>query len=349
MQRANGMGTIYKLKGNRRNPYIVRKTVGWEINEVTGRSKQVYITIGYAPTQQEAVKMLNEYNECPYSREVAKMTFSEVYEKWSEQKYPLISGSNVNAYKASYKCCGDLYDRPFRELKLMDLQRVIDTCGKNYPTLRKLRVLFNQMYSYAIKYEICSKDYSKYVEIAKHKDKNPDKRDRNVFTADEIEMLWSQKVNTYVQIVLMLIYSGVRVGELLDLKRENVNIEDHCFNIIKSKTENGIRLVPIHDKTYPFFKKWYDDGCEYLIHTPNGEKFEYRNYYDSYWKPAMELIDSTHKPHDTRHTCVSMMTEKEVSPTLIKKIVGHSGAMSLTERVYTHVNVQELLDAINKI
>ena len=66
MQRANGMGTIYKLKGNRRNPYIVRKTVGWEINEVTGRSKQVYITIGYAPTQQEAVKMLNEYNECPY-------------------------------------------------------------------------------------------------------------------------------------------------------------------------------------------------------------------------------------------------------------------------------------------
>ena len=63
----------------------------------------------------------------------------------------------------------------------------------------------------------------------------------------------------------------------------------------------------------------------------------------------MELIGSTHKPHDTRHTCISMMTEKEVSLTLIKKIVGHSGAMSLTEKVYTHVNVQELLEAINKI
>ena len=37
-----------------------------------------------------------------------------------------------------------------------------------------------------------------------------------------------------------------------------------------------------------------------------------------------------------------MMTEKEVSPTLIKKIVGHSGAMSLTEKVYTHVDVQKL-------
>lgn len=63
----------------------------------------------------------------------------------------------------------------------------------------------------------------------------------------------------------------------------------------------------------------------------------------------MELIGCSHKPHDTCHTCISMMTEKEVSPTLIKKIVGHSGAMSLTEKVYTHVNVQELLEAINRI
>ena len=41
----------------------------------------------------------------------------------------------------------------------------------------------------------------------------------------------------------------------------------------------------------------------------------------------MELIDAAHKPHDTRHTCISMMTEKGVSPTLIKKIVDHSGAL----------------------
>ena len=63
----------------------------------------------------------------------------------------------------------------------------------------------------------------------------------------------------------------------------------------------------------------------------------------------MELIGCSHKPHDTRHTCISMLTEKEVSPTMIKKIVGHSGAMSLTEKGYTHVNVYELLKAINRI
>ena len=109
------------------------------------------------------------------------------------------------------------------------------------------------------------------------------------------------------------------MSELLDLKRENVNIEERCFKVAESKTESGIRVVPIHDRTYPFFKKWYEDGNEYLLHTPDGKQFIYRNYYDSYWTPVMELIGCSHKPHDTRHTCISMMTEKEV---------------------YTHVNVQ---------
>ena len=187
------------------------------------------------------------------------------------------------------------------------------------------------MYDYAMKYELCSKDYSQYVNIQKFKNKNPNKMDRTPFTEGEIQALWMQKDDIYAQIVLMLIYSGVRVSELLDLKREDVHIDEHCFNVVRSKTSSGIRMVPIHDKTYPIFQKWYEEGCEYLLHTPDGGHFTYRNYYDSYWTPIMKRIGCTH------------------NPTLIKKIVGHSGAMSVTEKVYTHVNVEELLEAINKI
>ena len=53
--------------------------------------------------------------------------------------------------------------------------------------------------------------------------------------------------------------------------------------------------------------------------------------------------------HCCRHTCISMLAEAKVSQTTIKKIVGHSGAMTLTEKVYTHLDVRELIDAINKI
>ena len=63
----------------------------------------------------------------------------------------------------------------------------------------------------------------------------------------------------------------------------------------------------------------------------------------------MEALGFDHKPHDTRHTCISMLAEAHVDQTMIKKIVGHAGAMSLTERVYTHLDTTSLLEAINKI
>jgi len=175
MRLANGVGTVYKLSGNRRNPYIVRKTIGWEIDENTGKQKQLYLTVGYAPTRAKGLEMLMEYNKNPYDIDAAKTTFSELFEKWSSEKFSTISESNIKGYNASYNTCSSLHDRVFKELKLAVLQGVIDNCGKNYPTLRKIKVLLNQMYEYAMKYEICNKDYSQYVDIIKFKDKNPNK------------------------------------------------------------------------------------------------------------------------------------------------------------------------------
>ena len=63
MRLPNGFGTVYKLSGNRRNPYIVRKTVGWELDTVNGKAIQKYITIGFAPTKEKGLEMLREYNK----------------------------------------------------------------------------------------------------------------------------------------------------------------------------------------------------------------------------------------------------------------------------------------------
>ena len=118
-----------------------------------------------------------------------------------------------------------------------------------------------------------------------------------------------------------------------------------------SKTENGIKKVPIADKILPYYKAWYEScpECEYLLHTEDGKHFEYRNYYDSYFKPLMEQLGINRTPHCCRHTCISMLAEAGINQTIIKKIVGHSGAMTLTEKVYTHFDIKELVDAINKI
>ena len=206
------------------------------------------------------------------------------------------------------------------------------------------------MYDYAMRNELCNKDYSEFVDILKFKDRNPSKMDRNKFSKKEIERLWEQKDDKYYQIVLMLIYTGVRISELLDLKKENVHLNERYFDVLASKTESGIRKVPIADKVLPFFQFWYNDTkSEYLLHTENGEQFKYRNCYDSYFLPRMENLGLSQTPHCCRHTCILMLAEAKVDQTTIKKIVGHSGAMTLTERIYTHLDIEGLINAINKI
>ena len=350
MKLPNGYGSVSKLGGKRRKPFIVRKTLGYHINEETGKVAPDTITIGYTKTRAEGYQLLAEYNSSPYDLAASKMTFAQVYEEWSSKKFPTISQSGINGYIASYKSCEKLYDRVFKDLKLADLQMVIDECDKNYPTLKKIKVLFNQLYKFAIKNDICNKDYSSFVDIAQYKDRNPNKYDREKFTKDEIAKIWEMKDDKYYQIILMLLYNGLRISEFLSLKKENVHLDEQYFDVIDSKTENGIRKVPIADKMLPFYQSWYDScpECEYLLHNEKGKGFKYDNYYRVYWTPLMEQLGIERTPHCTRHTTISMLSEAKVQETTIKKIIGHSGAMTLTEKVYTHLDMSILIDAINK-
>ena len=350
MKLPNGFGSVYKLSGNRRNPYVAKKTKGWEIDPVTGRTKQLYITVGYYPTRKEALTALAEFNANPYDVNAAKVTFEDIYEKWSSEHFPTVSDSNVKGYKAAYALCDKIAKMRFVDVKLDHLQMVADESGKNYPTLRKLKVLLGLMYKYAVIHEVIPKERNMVEYLNIKNAGNPNAYNRKPFSKAEVKRVWDVKdTNIYYTVVLMLIYSGCRIGELLDLKKECVNLEERYFNITESKADAGIRTAPIAEKVFPFFEYWYNlNDCEYLISTPDGKHFLYRNYYDSYWKPLAKTLAMTHSPHDTRHTCISMLTVAGVSDKVIKKIVGHKG-QSVTEVVYTHFEIAELIDAINKI
>ena len=53
----NGYGSVCKLSGNRRRPYIVKKTVGFD-----ARGYPIYNIVGYAATKEEGLEMLSAYN-----------------------------------------------------------------------------------------------------------------------------------------------------------------------------------------------------------------------------------------------------------------------------------------------
>lgn len=218
MKLPNGFGSVYKLSGNRRNPYVAKKTKGWEIDPITGKSKQLYITVGYYPTRKEALTALAEYNKDPFDLHHATITFEEVYENWSEIHFEKIK--DTNGYKAAFNTSKPLWKMRFVDIKLDHLQSVVDSSGKNTPTLKTLKILWGLMYDYAVIHEIVSqdkRDMVRYVDISKAG--NPNAYNRKPFSKKEISILWKCKdSNIYVTVILIMIYSGVRIGELLDLE-----------------------------------------------------------------------------------------------------------------------------------
>jgi len=351
MKLPNGFGSVYKLSGKRRNPWCARKTVDWTWNEEKQKSYPVYQFIGYYPTRQDALTALVDYNKDPYDLHLNTITFAEVYDKWSDIHFEKVSDSNVKGYKASYRLCEGIKDMKFVEIKLDHLQKVVDESGKNTPTLKKLKIMFGLMYDYAVMHEIVSqdkRDMVRYVDISKAG--NPNAYNRKPFTQKEVNMVWKVKdSNIYMTVILILIYTGLRIGELLDLEKKDVHLDERWFYVKESKTESGIREVPIAERIVPFFEYWMNRNCDHLICTPDDKPFLYRNYYDSYWTPLMESLSfKNHRPHDTRHTCVSLLTTAGVDERIIKKIVGHKG-QGVTETVYTHLELPIKLEAINKI
>lgn len=345
---ANGAGSIYNT-GRTNKPYRAVATVGFIIDPNTHRAKQIRKTIGYFESREQAVIALARFKSNPLALPETT-TVREVYERWSAKHFENKKDGTVKKYKAAFNLLAPIQDKPFANVYLDEWQTIADTSEKNAPTLKDYKILVGQLYKFAIQHDIVTpdRDKSKYIDLTGFG--NPNARKRERFTSDEIQTIWNLKdTDIYFTVILMLIYTGVRISELLDLKKENVNLSERWFDVTSSKTSAGIRKVPISDKVHQFFEYWYNlNSCKYLLSTPEGMKLNYRNYYDAYWTPLMNIAHMSHAPHDARHTCISLLTEVAVDERLIQQIVGHKGA-NVTRSVYTHVDMKNLLGAINKI
>ena len=356
MRLPNGFGNINKLSGNRRKPYRARIFDGF-----TDDGKRLYKNIGYFAKYDEALAALVDYHRNPYDIK-SDITFAELFDKWSAIKFEKVSPSNINGYKASFKHCESIHKMLIKDIKLNHLQAIVDKSGKNYPTLKKIKSFLSQIFDFAVMQDIISKDRDKteFIDIGVKEESTLHYK----FTSKEIDALWRWSPNNdYVQVILMLIYSGTRPGELFNVKKSEVNLEEEYFVIVEGKNENAKRRVPIYKRTMPFYENWMSKDGEYLITKLNGDRFNFqtghRQYIESYWMPVLKDIGiyeykndkgeiQEHRPHDTRHTFTSMWKEKKLDETFRRKIQGHSG-QGVGEQVYTHIDMENLKDEINRL
>lgn len=340
MRFENGYGGIVKNGGNRRKPFQIRKTIGYDDN-----GKQLYKTIGWYKTRTEAFNALVEYNKNPYDLD-NQIVFKDLYDQWSQKHYPTIDERTANNYKNSMRYCQTLYNIKVPNIKIMNLQEIIDKCPK-YSVRKQLRVFFNMIFKFAVKSQIVGPEYNNLkLEVGKAikiHEKKP-------FTEEEIQILFDNVGKLEgVETVLMLSFSGMRIQELLDIETANTYIEDR-YCIGGEKTEAGRnRVIPISKKTLGFFEQYYNPENKYLI-TMDGKPVTYNRYMRKIWNPIMEKLEMHHTPHECRHFCITSLDKAEVPRRLTKRIVGHIdyNGGDITNR-YSHTSIEELVEAIDRI
>ena len=151
----------------------------------------------------------------------------------------------------------------------------------------------------------------------------------------------------WVDTVLILLYSGWRITELLTLKTENVDLK---AGTMKGgiKTRNGKdRIVPIHPKIEQFIQEWANRGNEYLITDEHGHRLS-DGQYRPHFKAIMEQLGFNHCPHECRHTLRSRLDSAGANKKCIDLILGHK-SKDVGERVYTHKTIDELKHALELV
>lgn len=342
MKLPNNFGTVYLISGNRRKPYIARKTIGYN-----DKRKQIFKTIGYYSTRDEAIQELALYNNCPYDIDLKNITFRELYKKWlSKQKKKVdneqLAKSSLALYENVFKNhCNELHDMVFINIKTKHIQTLIDDSKCGFTIKKYIKTLFNQLYDFASEIDMPIKKYSKYVELGKQKQSTLHKN----ISEHDLKVLWENVDMQDVDLVLVLAYSGMRPNELLSMLSKNVFLEDN-YMIGGSKTESGKnRIIPINNRIKPLIEKRLNTSSKYLITNNYGEKLTYDRFKERFDSLMIEL-SLDYLPYDCRHTTATRLKISNADILFTKKILGHKVA-DLLYSVYTHIDNKQLIDTIN--
>lgn len=311
-----------------------------------GMEKELEIT---PTTDTDALvsRILSDYNTFKGAEEkhpeTHKLTFSEVYEQFYAWKFPdgtKASYSSMESYRTAYSNCKTLYNHTFEDLKAPDLQDVIDECTLKKQSKAIILTLFKQMYKYAIYSEIVSENKALYVKV----NANNDTEHGTPFSDQELQILWNNADDPEVQLILIMCYSGWRIGEVLKLA---TNLEDKCFQGgIKTKAGKN-RIVPIHPAVYRFVEqKVLTQGGKLCVCTQ-------QHHRKALFYPTLERLgivgNPKHTPHDCRHTFSTLCERYGVRENDRKRMLGHSFGNDVTNAVYGHRTLEELREEIEKI
>ena len=330
MRNPNGYGSVVRLSGKRRRPFMIRGAVyGYD-----DRGFPMFHIIGYSATREEGMMLLAQYNSDPWDVDKAKITLQELFDLWKEKKAPKLGQSNRQSLYSAFKHCSKLVNKPYKMIRSFQMQETIDECGKGYSTQGAIKNLWGHLDHFALELDVINKCYSELITSAPIPPTS-----RVPFSNEEIHTLWEHQAEPWVDSVLIFIYSGWRITEMLKLKAEDVNLKEGTMQGgIKTKAGKG-RIVPIHSFIRPLVEARISEGGPRLLNYEGKAISESK--YRELWNDVMGLLGMNHVPHEARHTFESLLDSAGANRKCIDMMMGHT-SKDTGNRVYNHKTIEEL-------
>lgn len=321
--------------------------------------------------------------------EKRKDTFLSICEKHIKQKHDdgLVSDRTYTRDLATLelikKCGSNFVNKPIQKITVEDIQESKKEMRKySNSTIDKMWILINKTFKIAFSRRLISFNIMLDESLAKPISSKEDKKIEALTVEEEkklIDVLNNQERNhKYRDIILLQLYTGMRIGEVLALSKDCIDLDNNTITVYRTLTRDTKDNIVIGKHTKTFVRTAnVDKGRRTfpmtqqvrnliikILNSKNKNIYNliFWDYQNSTFISYNELnawlrrinekyhicSDNLHT-HRLRHTFVTRCIEKGISLSVIQEIVGHVQSSSITLDTYTSISNDFIEQELKKL
>ena len=335
-KRANGLGSVY---------YDENRKV-WIAQIVTGRhyTDDMKLRFSYKrisfKSRTEALKAVQSMDA---EKEHPSFTISYYFRTFESGKMATLSKDKQTCYRIAYNRLKSLWSTSVKDLTINDLQAVLtSSCGSYYPA-RDVRAVLNAIYRLAAADDReINPALPSFLQLPKNEETQVEP-----FTEDEQLQLWFsyESGNMNAAIPLIMIYTGMMTGEMRNLSKDMIRLEDKEIVHAGLKTkERKKKAILLPEDIIPVLEDVMTNAQTDLLYPMSED-----NFYKLYYAALKDAGISRHlTPYSCRHTTATVLAVHEnVAPQTLQRVMRWKSTRMMDR--YVTPSDQDARNAVNKI
>lgn len=342
----------------------------------------------YGRTVKEVKEKIQEFesrNMYIKKTEVRKQTFGEYLENWFKnvRVYEVESSTYLrNEQTINYHIKdSSLYNAQMVNIDFELCQSLINKLSEKYSrsTISKVYVILNMCFNHALTKGHIGENPMMKVKMPKESSLVTKKKEAKWLSSNDVEklVLEAERVNTRefrirgkigervygvnAYYVILIIYTGLRIGELMALTWNDIDFKNKTLSVNKSrakgkvdgktilyikdpKSESGTRIIPLSDRALYALQKIKEfSDSDLIVSNTSSESNITRTINRMLFRAGCE----TEKCglHALRHTFGSLLLEKGIDLKTISYLLGHSD-ITVTANIYLHITRERAINSI---